>query len=58
MSGISVKGKELSTKEDKTTTFTLFLLQYNKLKLDALNKLNKVRSTIERLELDDNTKLD
>ena len=47
MSNRSGKEKELSTKEDKLTTSTLFLLQDNKLKLHAINKLNKVRSTIE-----------
>ena len=48
----------MSTKEDKIITFTLFLVQDNKLKLDAVNKLNKFRSTFEGLELDDNTELD
>ena len=34
------------------------MLEDNKLKLDIVSKLNKVRSTIEGLELDDSTKLD
>ena len=36
----------------------LFLLQDKKLKLDAVRKLSKAKSTIERQELDDSTNLD
>ena len=58
MSGSSTKAKELSTKEDKIIRSTIFLLEDNKLKLDVVNKLNKVTSTIEGLYFDDKRKLD
>ena len=58
MSGSSTKAKELSTKEDKIIRSTIFLLEGNKLKLDVVNKLNKVNLTIQGLALDDNMKLD
>ena len=46
VSGRSGKAKELSTKEDKIMSSTLFLSQDNKLKSDIVSKLNKVSSTI------------
>ena len=58
MSSSSGKGKEMLTKQCKIITSTLFSLQDNKLKVDEVSELNKVRSAIEGLELDDNMKLD
>ena len=58
MSCASREAKELSTKEDKIINSTLFLLEDNKLKLDIVNKLNKVGLTIEGLEFDEKTRLD
>ena len=58
MSSNNGKSKELSTKEEKMISSTLFLLQDNKLKLGIVSKLKKARSTIEGLEFYDNTNLD
>ena len=48
MSSASGKGKKLSTKEDKLMKSTLFLFQDNKIKLDIINKLKKVRFNVMR----------